>query len=72
VLTASVVSPGHPASVAYDYEGGTIKWTSPVDDLPGAGRRNVAAILMGQAEPEGYPADAAYRRGKPYRVRGVR
>lgn len=39
-------SPEYPALVAYDYLDGSVKWTSPLEDLPEAEQRKVAGILL--------------------------
>jgi hypothetical protein len=39
-------SPRHPALVAYEYQSGSIVWTSPLEDLPGFPRRIPAGILI--------------------------
>jgi hypothetical protein len=39
-------SPRHPALVAYDYQDGSILWTSPLEDLPGVTRRPVSGLLL--------------------------
>src|SRR5262249_37998143 len=39
-------SPGYPALVAYDYTTGAVRWTSPLEDLSGIGRRRLAHLLL--------------------------
>jgi len=39
-------SPCYPALVAYAYQDGSVRWTSPLRDLPGIDRRRVAGVLL--------------------------
>src|SRR5262249_50682927 len=39
-------SPGYPALVAYDYTTAAVRWTSPLEDLSGIGRRRLAPLLL--------------------------
>ena len=39
-------SPSHPALVAYDYQDGSVRWTSPPEDMPGFSRRRTNGILL--------------------------
>jgi len=53
MAVGTYVSPSQPALVAYDYADGAVQWTSPLDDLPGAAGRSVAAILLGRMSLNG-------------------
>ncbi|MGH9268334.1 MAG: PQQ-binding-like beta-propeller repeat protein, partial [Acidimicrobiales bacterium] len=47
-------SPTHPALVAYDYDDGSVRWTSPLSDFPGLHRRWVNGVVMAKLiEPTG-------------------
>lgn len=48
-------SPLHPAVVAYDYQTGAVKWTSPLEDLPGLFQRWPSGILMAKIAIDGGP-----------------
>jgi outer membrane protein assembly factor BamB len=55
--------PSHPALVAYDYQDGSVRWTSPVEDLqPGLTKygqrtntRAVSALLLAKLRVDGGP-----------------
>lgn len=52
-------SPDFPALVAYDYENGSVRWTSPLEDLPevndGVNGRRAAGILLAKMGVNGNP-----------------
>ena len=50
-------SPGHPALVAYHYEDGSIKWMSPLEDLPGQRHRKPAGVLIAKITIGGNPSE---------------
>jgi hypothetical protein len=51
-------SPIHPALVAYDYQDGSVRWTSPSGDLPGFRRRLLPGILMAKMGFNGNPVQS--------------
>jgi hypothetical protein len=48
-------SPRRPALVSYEYQNGSVLWTSPMEDLPGFPRRYPAGILMANMSLDGKP-----------------
>src|SRR5262249_55197691 len=50
-------SPSHPALVAFDYQDGSVRWETPLKDLPGTafGRRRPSGVLMAKMRLNGNP-----------------
>jgi hypothetical protein len=70
--------PGRPALVAYDYQDGSVRWLSPMEDLPGGNGRRASGVPLlvkigvNGAPPQGYVFASNHIEFVAYTADGVR